>query len=151
MIKLLQKRREFLCAQIADCHRLIDAAPPGKLEIYANRANTKWYIKPDNGDRIYLPKSEYQTASLLAQKRLALSRLKILEKELFSINLLLKHYPTEKDYLLQATESIRFADILKMNPIHRGTLPLISKTILFPIILSTQAPPVMFSGQNPSV
>ena len=112
MIKLLQKRREFLCAQIADCHRLIDAAPPGKLEICRDHSGTKWYFKPDNGGRVYLPKKNYEIAGNLAQKRMAQFQLSILEKELRATNLYLNNLPREKDYLNLSLAETRYAELL---------------------------------------
>ena len=112
MIKLLQKRREFLCAQIAACRRLISSSPPGKLEICRDHSRTKWYFKPDDGDRIYLPKSEYDSAEKLARKRLAQLRLSIFEKELRATNLYINNLPREKDYLSLSTTEARYSELL---------------------------------------
>ncbi|MBO4679859.1 MAG: hypothetical protein J5626_09325 [Lachnospiraceae bacterium] len=112
MIKLLQKRREFLCAQIADCHRLIDAAPPGKLEICRDHSVTKWYVKPDKGERFYLPKKNSEEAKSLAKKRIAQYRLSIFEKELRAINLYLNNIPREKDYMNLASAETRYTELL---------------------------------------
>lgn len=97
MQKLVLKRQEFLCAQIEECLSVINNAPPGKLEIYQNRHNTKWYVKPDDGERCYLPKKEYKTAKRLAEKRIAELRLSILEKELRATKFYLNHYPKESE------------------------------------------------------
>ena len=112
MIKLLQKRREFLCAQISECRRIIDTAPPGKLEICRDRSGTRWYVKPDSGARLYLPKKEMETAKILAEKRLALFRLSILEKELRATDLYLKSSPKESDSIKLAAETVRYSELL---------------------------------------
>lgn len=91
------KRQEFLCAEIEKCLSVIDNAPPGKLEIYQNGHNTKWYIKPDGEERYYLPKSECQTAATLAEKRIAKLRLSILNKELRATKFYLNHVPKENE------------------------------------------------------
>ena len=97
MYKLMQKRQEFLCAQIEECLFKMQSAPPGKLEIYQNRNTTKWYIKPDGDQRIYLPKNEHKTAKTMAEKRLAEIRLLILEKELRATKFYMNHYPKERE------------------------------------------------------
>ena len=112
MIKLLQKRREFLCAQITACRRLIDAAPPGKLEICRDRLGTRWYVKPDSGSRLYLPKKERETAKTLAEKRLAAFRLSTLERELRATDLYLKNVPKESTITNLAAETIRYSELL---------------------------------------
>ena len=115
MYKLMLKRQEFLCAQIEDCLRTIKGAPPGKLEIYQNRNNTKWYIKPDDKQRTYLPKSEHKTAKAMAEKRIAEIRLSILEKELRATKFYMNHYPKEKE-LNNLLKAEALFTPLTMNP-----------------------------------
>ena len=112
MINHLLQRKEYLCAQIEECKRAVSSAPPGKLEICRDHSCTKWYFKPDKGDRIYLPKSEFESAKKLARKRLAQLRLSIFEKELRATNLYLNNIPREKDYLSLASTETRYAELL---------------------------------------
>ena len=113
MRKLMLKRQEFLCAQIEECLFKIQSAPPGKLEIYQNRNNTKWYIKPEGDQRIYLPKKEHKTAKTMAEKRLAEIRLKILEKELRATKFYMNHYPKESELNNLAKAEALFTPIIK--------------------------------------
>ena len=48
MYNQMLKRQAFLSSQIDECLRVINAAPPGKLEIHKNNTSSKWFIKPDN-------------------------------------------------------------------------------------------------------
>ena len=111
MYKQLLNRSEFLCKEIEKCRKTIDSAPLGKLEIYKNRSGTKWYFKPDNGDREYLPKSNSKLASELAQKRIEIEHLNILLKEKYAIDLCLKHAPTEGKIQSYADTLILFSDV----------------------------------------
>ena len=100
------KRQQFLLSQIEDCLNIINNAPPGKLEIHKNNSSFRWYVKPDNGPRFYLPRSEFKTARLLADKKIAINRLSALEKELRATELYLRHYPKETELInLFDTES----------------------------------------------
>lgn len=95
MYRQMLKRQEFLRAEIEDCLRVINAAPPGKLEVCKNNSSIRFYVKPDCGPRKYLPKAEIKTAEMLAHKRIMLTRLSFLEKELRATQLYLKHCPNE--------------------------------------------------------
>ena len=95
MYRQMLKRQEFLRAQIEECLRIIDAAPSGKLEVHKNNTSIRFYVKPNSGPRKYLPKAEIKTAELLARKRIMLTRLSFLEKELRATELYLKYYPKE--------------------------------------------------------
>ena len=119
MYRQMLKRQKFLRAQIEECLRIIDAAPPGKLEVHKNNSSSKWFIKPDNGPRTYLPKSETETAKRLAEKRIALSRLSLLEKELRSTEMYLKHYPKEAEIIGLSQKEILFTELITPQP----TLP----------------------------
>lgn len=112
MYNLMLKRREFLRAQIEECLRIIGAAPPGKLEIHKNNTTTRFYVKPDNGPRYYLPKAEMKTAELLARKRIMLTRLSFLEKELRATELYLKHYPREVLRLESGEKEVQFLELI---------------------------------------
>ncbi len=104
MYKSLLNRQEFLCKEIEKCRKIISSAPLGKLEIYKNHANTKWYFKPDNAEREYLPKSNVELASELAQKRIETERLNLLLKEKRAIEMFIKHAPNE-DLLQEFAET----------------------------------------------
>lgn len=112
MINQLLKRREYLISQIRLCHKILSDAPPGKLEICRDRASTKWYVKPDNDSRRYLPKKEIETARLLAEKRIASFRLEKLRKELRATELYLKHVPRGNISSDIAKEQARYAELL---------------------------------------
>ena len=112
MYKQLLNRREFLCKEIEKCRKTIKYAPAGKLEIYKNRNNTKWYLKPENGDAHYIPKSEDKLASELALKRIESERLKLYEKELHAIDLFLNHAPTQEQVNKSMNLQARFSSIV---------------------------------------
>ena len=112
MYNLMLKRQEFLRAQIEECLRIIDAAPPGKLEIHKNNSSVKWFIKADDCPRTYLPRSEVKKAELLAKKGITLSRLSILEKELRSTEMYLKHFPKDSEYSAHAEKASQFAELI---------------------------------------
>ena len=112
MYNQMLKRQAFLRSQIDECLRVINAAPPGKLEIHKNNTSSKWFIKPDGGPRIYLPRSEVKTAKQLAEKGIALSRLSILEKELRSTEMYLNHFPKESETYNLAQKGALFAELI---------------------------------------
>lgn len=118
MYNQMLKRQAFLRSQIEECLRVINAAPPGKLEIHKNNTSSKWFIKPDDGPRIYLPRSEVKAAKQLAEKGIALSRLSILEKELRSTEMYLNHFPKESETYNLAQKGALFAELIdRTNPI----------------------------------
>ena len=111
MYKELLNRQRFLSAEIAKCRKVIDAAPLGKLEVYQNRGNLKWYVKPDDGEAKYLPKSEQVLAEKLAVKRIESERLKLLLKEKHAIDLFLNYAPTQDQMLKSAKIQNKFSKI----------------------------------------
>ena len=113
MQQLMLKRQEFLCARIEECLYTIRNSPPGKLEIYKNHYHTKWFIKPKDGQRIYLPKKERKKAGLMAEKRIAEIRLAILEKELRATKFYLNHYPKENELNNLLKAEALFAPLIK--------------------------------------
>ena len=112
MYNLMLKRREFLRAQIEECLRIIDAAPPEKLEIHKNNSSVKWFVKADDGPRTYLPRSEVEKAERLAEKGITLSRLSILEKELRATEMYLKHFPKESESSANAEKASLYAELV---------------------------------------
>lgn len=112
MYNSILKRRAFLCAEIEKCRKTIKSAPPGKLEISYNRNATKWFVKPDDGKRNYLPKSETKLASALARKRIETERIVLMEKEKAAIDLYLKHCPSNDALVKSATTQKRFEELL---------------------------------------
>ncbi len=111
MYKSLLNRYEFLCKEIEKCRKIIQTAPPGKLEVYQNRASLKWYLKNETGEATYLPKSEKQLAEMLAAKRIESERLKLLLKEKRALDLYLKHAPTQEAILASAKIQNKFSNI----------------------------------------
>ena len=114
MFRDLLKRRDFLLTEMDKCRTIIDTSPPGKLEIYSNKTATRWYVKPENGEREYLPKGNFDTARLLSKKRIATEQLALYERELNSIEEFLSRYPNDEERL-QAS--------LKQSPFFRLAYP----------------------------
>ncbi|MBR5356369.1 MAG: hypothetical protein IK121_05565 [Lachnospiraceae bacterium] len=112
MYKSLLNRYEFLCKEIEKCRNAIKYAPPGKLEIYKNRSNTKWYVKPDIGEARYISKSEDKLASELALKRVETERLKLYEKELHALELFLNHVPTQEQIFKSTELQTKFSSLV---------------------------------------
>ncbi|MBO4679012.1 MAG: hypothetical protein J5626_05020 [Lachnospiraceae bacterium] len=140
MIKEMQKRRDCLYAQMAECLRALEAAPPGKLEIYKNHVGTKWYVKPDDGEREYLPKKEKKTAQILAEKRIAQLRLYAIQKELRAINLYMKHLPNEKELIDLAKRESLFAELLDLRDFESWDKQQFRRNMAFPENLRFPSP-----------
>jgi len=113
MLKGITNRQQFLSAEIAKCRKIIDSAPTGKLEIYSNKSATRWYVKPENGSRKYLPKKEFDTAGLLSEKRLAEEKLCMYERELDAINRFLASYPSDEERIMSAKKNAAFLNLTK--------------------------------------
>lgn len=123
------KRQAFLRSQIEECLQVINAAPPGKLEIHKNNTSFKWFVKPNDGPRIYLPRSESESAKQLAKKGIALSRLSILEKELRSTEMYLNHLPKKAEIYALAQKEFLFAELIDPpNPVPWHLQPFNSNT-----------------------
>lgn len=122
MFKDLLNRQQFLSAEIAKCRNLIKASPSGKLEIYSNKTATRWYVKPDNGQRVYLPKDNYDMATLLAEKRIIEEKLSIYERELDAIETFLTKYPSDEERLSSEMMHTPFFKLAYPSALKSGNL-----------------------------
>ncbi len=96
-----KKEYEDLMKQICSLKCQLETLPPGKLICCNHKTYTKWYQK-NQGQRVYIPKSNRQLARQLAQKKYLTSLLQDLEREQKALTLYLNHHPNvmQSDSLL---------------------------------------------------
>lgn len=88
---VIAKHRNKIEREIKDCEKIIAGSPNGKLIYTKNGKYSKWYMS--DGKKItYIPKKKRELAQKLAEKGLALTRLKALKSEKYACDLYLRHH-----------------------------------------------------------
>lgn len=109
-----KKEYETLMEQICLLKCQLETFPPGKLICCNHKTYTKWYHK-NQGQRVYIPKSNRQLAQQLAQKKYLSSLIQDLEKEQKALTMYLNHHPNimQADSLL--TKHPEYQELLSQN------------------------------------
>ena len=95
IINLLTRRVNYLKEQLQFLNEKVKNEPAGLLRISGRKDHPQFYFRDGNSSEreIYIPKSKNEFACQLAQKGYYLDLIDVINRELKSLELLLKQYP----------------------------------------------------------
>lgn len=126
IIKSAEYERMILLRKKQELQGMLRTMPEGRIHIYKNGPHFKWYMSSEfskGGKKLYLPKSDRQTARQLALKETILSQLQYIENQLKAIADFINHYPTEEKWLPpRVLSDTMLADYLNLSATRKSQL-----------------------------
>ena len=112
MYETMLARKKRLFIEKEKLAKAVSSFPKGKLEVYKDHGGVKWVVKEPGKERVYLPKKEKRIAEELALKRIYETRIDEINKEIFAIELYLRHCVSSDKILKNISENRKYYNLI---------------------------------------